>query len=399
MVVYMRDQTIGEKKDRKDEASWYVMCHMNPSWIEAMLQKDSSGMLLKEGDKPLPPYRFYVPYLYMPHIAVEKQTDKKYDDKSYDPMDDGNGLRDDLHNFVFIQASAERVNAIVKSEWNVKSRLRMYHYRDTEGRFVTIPDMDMRRFIRTLQNHHLNFFLDQPIGDYAVGDKVILQMEPWVGKVAEVKEVKVRKDRVSMTVALNIFNRMTSINFPDIGFGDVKFVDEEKGRLLSGNPITNYEEEIIDLLSHRFSHKHSDEVAESDRLRLKRLSAYSHIYVEDADDQARFTALKLICAYLRTDRSRKERYTQEVMALLGLENGQHSSVTDETQEGLQALSFTAAYLMTALFITTRNPRYRDAVKDYRHSHPECPDILRRFHSIVKGLKPRKPVRNDKRKKQ
>jgi hypothetical protein len=43
----------------------------------------------------------------------------------------------------------------------------------------------------------------------------------------------------------------------------------------------------------------------------------------------------------------------------------------------------------ALFITTRDPRYRDAVKAYYQSNPDGSAILRRYHSIVKGIKPKK----------
>jgi hypothetical protein len=201
-------------------------------------------------------------------------------------------------------------------------------------------------------------------------------MEPWVGRLAEIKAIKVRKDRTSITVSLNIFNRTKSINFPDVNVGDVQFVDEEKGRLLSGNPITNYEEEIVDLLSHRFTSKCTDKMVETDKERLKRLASYSRIYVEEPDEQARFMALKLLCAYLRADRARVAKYTDEISSRVS-----HLPFLN---------SFVDAYLTMALFITTRNPRYRDAVKAYCQSHPDCPEILRRYHRIVKGIKPKKP---------
>ena len=368
----MHNDLIDNDSCQSGATPWYVMCHMNPSWIENMLQKDSSGQLQTSEGGQLTPYRFYIPYLYMPHIAVDHQSGARFSDKHYAPEADKNGLRSDLHNFVFVQASAERIDAIVKSDWNMMSRLRLYYYRDTNGQKVTIPDAEMHSFIKTLQDHHLQFFLDQPIDDFSVGDKVILQMEPWAGRMAEVREVKVRKDSTSITVSLNIFNRMKSITFPDISFGDVVYVDEEKGRLLSGNPVTNYEEEIVDLLSHRFSKKVSEEVAESDKLRLKRLSSYSHIYVEDAYDHARFVALKLLCAYMMQNARKYNLYMQEVTNLLG------DKEIPETD--------THAYLMTALFITTRQAHWRTVVKNYRNTHPDCPVILRRFHAIVKDLK-------------
>ncbi len=38
-----------------DQLPWYVLRHLNPSWIESMLQKDSHGRFLKDDAAPLPP--------------------------------------------------------------------------------------------------------------------------------------------------------------------------------------------------------------------------------------------------------------------------------------------------------------------------------------------------------
>ena len=341
--------------------AWYVMIHMNPNWIEQMLQPEFASN------------QVYLPYLNMPHIAVDHTADDKEDDRQYNPTGDENALRGDLRNFVFVQTSEERIEALLKSDWNQNARFRMYHYRDTTGKAVTIPDAEMRCFIKTLQDHHLKFFLDQPVDHFSVGDKVILQMDPWVGKTAEIKEIRVKKDRTSITVALNIFNRTKSLNFPDVNPGDVVFVDKEKGRLLSGNPIVNYEEEVLDLLSHRFKQRYSEELAEDDKVRLKRLASYSRIYAEDPEDQARFAAMKLICAYLRENRGKVELCTKDVQGLL----------RDPVE------SMTDAYLTMALFITTRDPNYRDAVKTWRQSHPDTPSTFRRLYAIVKEIKAKK----------
>jgi len=388
----MQNNYIANENVRSTAAPWFVMIHMKPSWIESMLQKDSDGLFLKPEAGPQPPFRFYIPYLYMPHVNVPRQSDAQFTDKHYAPADDENGLRSDLHSFVFIQATAERVEAIVKSDWNMKSRLRLYHYRDTTGAKVTIPDTEMHCFIKALQDHHLKFFLDQPIDDFSVGDKVILQMEPWVGRVAEIREVKVRKDRTSITVSMNIFNRTKSINFPDVSYGDVKFVDEEKGRLLSGNPISNYEEEIIDLLSHRFGKHYTEEVAAADQLRLKRLATYDHIYVDDDYELARFTALRLICAYLLQNVKKRNLYQQQVTELL--QKVAVPSPSGEIQD-IHPQTDAEAYLMVALFIATRQAHWRAAVKDYRNSHPECPDVFRRYYALIKELRAKKTIANKK----
>ena len=388
----MQNDNIANENTRSTAAPWFVMIHMKPSWIERMLQKESDGLFLKPEAEPQPPFRFYIPYLYMPQVTVPSQSEAEFTDKHYAPVDDEDGLRSDLHSFVFIQASAERVEAIVKSDWNMRSRLRLYYYRDTTGAKLTIPDTEMHCFIKALQDHHLKFFLDQPIDDFSVGDKVILQMEPWVGRTAEIREVKVRKGRTSITVSMNIFNRTKSINFPDVSYGDVKFVDEEKGRLLSGNPINNYEEEIIDLLSHRFGKHYTEEMAAADQLRLKRLATYDHIYVDDGYELARFTALRLINAYLLKNAKKRKLYLQQVTHLL--QKVSVPSPSGELQD-IRPQTDSEAYLLVALFIATRQAQWRAAVKDYRNNHPDCPDVFRRYYAIIKELRAKKTVKKVK----
>ena len=361
----------GHSNTDNNAMPWYVMYHLNPAWIENILLKDSAGEFPAPDGAKLPPYRFYIPYHYMPHLSDAPHAGDP-DTKTYDPLQDKDGLRSDLHSFVFIQATEQRVEQIVQSDWNRSTRLHLYYYRNPSGGKVTIEDAEMKRFIRTLQDHHLSFYFDQPITDFSIGDAVKLQMEPWQGRSAVIKEIRIRNGQTNITVSLNIFNRLKSINFKDIHVGDVLFEDPAKGRLLSGNPITNFEEEIIDILYHRFCQRFSEDVAANDRLRLKRLSSYSHIFVEDGYDAARFASLRLICAYLREEKNKVQHYTQEVQDMLG---GRTVPLSDSD-----------AYLMMALFITTRQPQWRDAVKAYRNTCPSCPGILRRYHSIVKNLK-------------
>ena len=264
----------------KDTSSWYVMCHLKPQQIETMLQKDSAGLLCKQGDTPLQPYRFYVPFLYMPLLPTDDK--RQSTDKHDDLQDDVNALRNDLHDFVFIQASEERIRQIVDSEWNRNARLRLYHYRDTNRQEVKISDEEVRQLMETIQKRHLHFYIDQPLADFAADDRVILQMEPWRGKRGVVKKVAIKKGQLCMTISMNILGRTKSINFTDVRVGDVIFEDAERGRILSSDPISNYEEEIIDILSHRFARYEPDDVAELDRQRLKRLLTYNHIYVDSA---------------------------------------------------------------------------------------------------------------------
>lgn len=331
---------------------WYVMVHQNPRWIEAMLLKDSRGELLKDGAQPLPSYDFFVPYQFL-----RPSTDDE--------------LREDLRSFVFVHVSEQRIHDIVNSEWNAGARSHLHHYRDTNGHVVTISDSEMQQLRTTLQSRQLKFFFGQPIGDMAVGDTVILQFDPWRGKIGKVEKIAYKKGRLVMTVGVNIMNRTKSVKFEDLHDGDVLFADEERGRLLSGNLIENFENEMVNILGHKYREKAPQKVI-NDRSRLLRLLSYANMQMPDTDDHQRFTALMLLCSYLLFEAEARDRYKAQLQQWL---------------EGVtEARTATEAYLMVALFVVTRKPKYRDAAKAYRKTHSDCPDIIRRFLSKVSDIR-------------
>ena len=331
---------------------WYVMIHQNPRWIETMLLKDSRGELVKEGAPVLPPYEFFVPYQFL-----RPSTDED--------------LREDLRSFVFMQVSEKRIHDIITSEWNAGARSHLHHYRDTNGHVVTISDSEMQQLRTTLQSRQLKVFFGQPIGDMAVGDTVILQFSPWKGKIGKVEKIAYKKNRLVMTVGVNIMNRTKSVKFEDLHDGDVLFADEERGRLLSGNLIENFENEMVRILGHKFREKNPDKVIK-DRSRLIRLLSYASLQLTDADDHKRFTALMLLCSYLLFEKEARDHYKAQLAEWL-----------DGVRETRTA---TEAYLMVAMYVVTRKPRFRDAAKAYRKNHPDCPDVIRRFLSKVRDIR-------------
>lgn len=355
---------------------WYVLCHLNPQQIETLLRKDASGELRDRDRQDEPkdsPYRFYVPYNFLPTPeTLQAQQESNRSGKRDDSIDRNRGLRSDLHNFVFIQASAERVDRIVASPWNTSARLHLYYYRDHEGRKVVVQDADMNRLIKTIQDQHFMFYFDQPITDFTEDSEVILNIEPWVGQKGIIRKISYKKKRLCMDISMNIFNSTKSINFVDLQTGDIAFVDARQEQFLGEDFITSFEEHLIDLLSHKYTSTVSEEQARKDALKLKRLSAYYNIYMDDAAEQARFLSLRLVYASLR-------QWNQQVTDL----TSQAKSLLKDREQPADADD---AYLMTALFIATRSVKWREAVKTYRHSHPDCPDVLRRYHTIIKHLK-------------
>lgn len=368
---------MAETNDTKNAAGmpWYVMVHQNPRWIEAMLLKDSRGDLTPAGEQPRGPYEFFVPYQYLRPVARGRKSKAGRGASDNVAGDDRHStddtLREDLRGFVFVHVGAERIREIIRSEWNASSRSHLHHYRDTNGRVVTISDTEMSQLRQTLQSRQLKVFFGQPVGDMAVGDVVILQFDPWKGKMGKVEKIGYKRGRLVMTVGVNIMNRTKSVKFEDLRDGDVLFADEERGRLLSGDLIGNFEDELVSILGHKYREKSAGKVLK-DRTRLIRLLSYANMQMSDADDHRRFTALMLLASYLLFEQDARARYQAQVASWL--------AGVDE------ARTATEAYLMVALFVITRAPRLRDAAKAYRRSHADCPDIIRRFLSKVSDIR-------------
>ena len=370
-----------EKAKTDTSKRWYVMIHQKPQWIEAMLHKDSRGELSVGETEQLPPYEFFVPFQFMrPSVGDE--------------------LRNDFRTFVFINASEWRIQKIVNAEWNVKSHLHLHHYRDTNRRPVIISDREMQQLRDTIMNRQLKAFFGQPVGDMAVGDTVILQFDPWQGKMGKIEKIAYKKEHLLMTVGINIMGGAKSVKFEDLRDGDVIFADREKERLLSGNLIQNFENEMVNILGHKYREK-SEEKMQKDRSRLLRMLAYANIRIVDEDDQKRFTALMLICCHLLFEKEARARYLAQLQQWLSLDpvNRQPSTVNPQPSTvncqpstvncKLSTVNYpqtpTEAYLMVALFICTRNPKLRDAAKLYCKTHPDCPDIIRRLLSKVRDI--------------
>jgi hypothetical protein len=177
-----------------------------------------------------------------------------------------------------------------------------------------------------------------------------------------------------MTVAVNILGRTKSVNFEDLHDGDVIFSDHDTEQLLTGSLISNIEAPIATILEHYFR-KDNASLMRRDFPLLNRYFSYASIQIDDQDDLRRFTSLMFMCAVMLNEPTFVERYQPLLSEWLGTS---YSPGTDAD-----------AYIMLALFVATRNPRYRDAVKSYRKTHPDCSPIIGTFINKIRDVPTRR----------
>lgn len=356
---------------------WYVLTHPSPSQIEWMLQRENLGTFRRDDSPVSEPLEYFIPFQFLLRAPVSPAPVTVTEDYVARPVTDllaeeDNGIREALHSYIFIHADEQRVNTLLESEWNRAGRLHLYQYRTHGGTPLRIPDDEMRRFIVTLRNRQLRYYIGQPLDAIEEGDVVTLRIAPWEGHKAIITRMEVRGGRTRLTVTLDVLGNLTRVTFPDVKEGDVTFDDEALERLLSGNLVFNFEQEIIAILTRRFRRKPTEDDRRRDNSRLARLYGYHGIIVDNDNDRCRFTSLMLLCATLLGDKEGKKGYVEQLRGWLG---GHTEPATD-----------TEAYMMLALFVALRDPALRDAVKAYKKSHDDCPIIIRQMFAKVKRLR-------------
>ena len=350
---------------------WYVMVHLKPRWIDTMLYRESRGELVPQDKRddscPPEPFEYLVPYQFMRSDASDE-------------------LRSIFHHFVFIHASEERLYSILTSDWNTMSRTPLRHYRDKGGKPITISDEEYHQLYDTFMNSQLQIYFGLPVenlGEMVVGDEVTLLLEGWKGKRGRIERISLKKGKISMVVGVNILGSTKSVNFKDLHNGDVIFSDHYTEQLLTGNLISNLETQVATILGHYFE-KNSAEKMRRDFPRLRRFLSYGSIQIDNEDDLRRFTSLMLMCATMLGETDLCNRYRTQIEQWLGDEifNFEFS-----------IFNLSKAYMLIALFVSTRDPRLRDAVKAYRKAHPDCPPIIGTFINKVRNADTRKKLKS------
>jgi len=354
---------------------WLIIRHPNPKMIDDIFSKRKQVSLTEDEQKrPLPPFEYFIPFcdfqfrpsLARPHSAYDR-------DGKYEPKMDGEALRSDLRSFVFIHGDEWIVDAILSRSWNNALKSPMRAYRNHSGECVRVSDSQMRLFRNALRQRDFQICEGMPAtAEVREGDKVLIIDGPMEGGEGVITEIHERQGQLSLTVAFNMFDDKFQIAVPGISIGHVKLLSDDANRLLTDSIITNFEDELIELLCHRHGERGSAELNKADSRHLRFLDHYSNIEFDNDTSKAQFAALMLICAYLMNDKQRTTERTFQVQTLL-------EGVT-EPADDLQC------YLMTALFIATHDISLRQSIKNYRKTHPDCALAIRRLVSIAKKIK-------------
>ncbi len=351
---------------------WYILRHPKPTLIDDIFSRKVS-VSLQADEVPLGAFEFFIPFCeinFRPSM-MPKETDA-YDDRHYNPMLDGEAFRSDLHSYVFVYGSEKLIDTILLRSWNRNLKFPLRALREKNGHYATLSREKMDSFRNAIQQRDFQISESRPVTeDVRKDDAVNVVDGPMKGSSGYVTEICERNGQVTLTVAFQMFGNI-EVQVPGIQIDHVQLQDSRTSHLLRDSVLSNFENELIDLLCHRHGAHGSAEQNKADSRQLDFLLKYAEMKFESDEDSSKFTALMLICAYLKNDAALVERYTLQVRQLL--------EDTEQPSTDLQC------YLMTALFIATHDVNLRHRVKHYRQTHPDCSLTIRRFQSIAKKIK-------------
>jgi transcription antitermination factor NusG len=383
---------------------WCILRHSDSDLIGEIFSGKRKVYNPEEDDThPLPPFEYFIPFADLKQRPREQKDSDVADYKPYDAMLDERALRNDLHHFIFIQVTKEQILSILDAPWVKVLRNRLYVYKDEKGAPIEISDAEMERFKTVIKRYDFQIVNGEPSDDVHEGDQVTVVSGPMAGSDGRVTQIREREGQITLTIEFSMFQNKMCIAVPGVNIADVRLNAPETQQLLQDPVIGHFEDELIELLCHLHGKKGSHKLNKEDQKQLKFLYQYSDIVFEDnPENEAKFAALMLICAYLMDNKEETQRRLQEVQHLHDKlapptpnEVFQCSTVNDQCSMKEDSKLYTLnsqleesldCYLLTALFIATHNPEYRKAAKAWRKNHPDCSLAIRRFLSIAKQIR-------------
>lgn len=329
---------------------WFVMLHYDMKHFMEQLKTENALRLQAD--------RTIIESFY-PHEFLSRQTDK---------------LKSDLVNFVFLKASQSDIDKLLSEESNVAPRIRLKHYRNTDGTIATVPDKIMKEFLQACIKHRGEFEITPPISSIEATDKVRIISGPFTGYEALVTRVRLSHGAIHLNLALQLVSGVMNVQMCNVDKNKVTILNRENTDEIRTDFIEYTQNHLLDILEHRIKRVNDEAINRRDADMLTRLYRYRNYEIKNESARNHFQALMLICAHLCRYSSEEKVLTEQILASLSEMNRKSES---------KAATDTRTYLWIALYVSTHNPSYRDAAKEYVRDYQPKSAKLRRFVSLIR----------------
>lgn len=287
-------------------------------------------------------------------------------------------LSGDLVRFIFLRASEEELDELVFEKQDVTMRVRLFYYLDTDGSKAVVPDKMMQDFFDACLRYRGHFELTPPIDGIEAMDRVVIKSGPFAGCQASVVRARHSKGSLHLELVIEMVTGVMNILMSDVSKEQVVILNRSAVDAIRTDFIEYTQNHLLTILEHRVKRVADETVKQQDAAMLMRLFRYRNHHVVSEAARNHFLALMLICAHLC--RSTAEEQTLKEKVLESLE------VISQKSES-KAATDARTYLWIALYIVTRDPSYRDAIKKYMSDYQPKSPKLRRFVALIrKGKK-------------
>lgn len=279
-----------------------------------------------------------------------------------------------LRRFVFLKVRPTGLEALVQENWQRSRDYRLYHYRDRDGQELTTNDQMMARFKDACVEYGAKFEI---CTFSSADDKIIegitvkVREGAFKGLDAEVIQVQNHGHAVRFTIAVKLFgNNYAYIH--DCQEQDV-IISENDSPVFSLRFVDQVETFLFETLRQKVRDKHlPDEVSE----KLRDYYRLCNATFADDYQRDRFDALMSICASLLGNTSGKTRYNKRMKL-------RKKSLS--VQQATPASQTSLAWLLIALFVSTRDADYRTELKSLVSSMTSPDESVCHFLAVIRKL--------------
>lgn len=279
-----------------------------------------------------------------------------------------------LRRFVFLKVRPTGLYALDQENWQRSRDLRIYHYRDRGGHELTTTDAMMNRFKDACVEYGAKFeicTLPSAFDEIIKGITVKVRDGAFKGLDAEVVEVHNQGNAVRFTIAVKLFgNNYAYIH--DCQKQDVIISDGDIP-VFSLRFVSQVEAFLLETLRQKVRDKHlSDEVT----TQLRDYYRFCNATFADDHLRDRFDALMSVCASLLRNTSGKTRYNKRLKL-------RKKALAD--QPATAATQTSLAWLLIALFVSTRDAGYRTELKSLVSSMTAPSHSICHFLAVIRKL--------------
>jgi len=340
---------------------WYVMTHFEMKRFQEWLKMENAERL-GAGRAIIEP--FY------PRDFLRQQPG----DSSGAEKDAAEAVSEDLANFVFLKSSESDIDGLVNDNRRLGMRMYLRHYLDTDGSYAIVPERMMQDFLQACVKYRGHFEITPPIRSVEAMDKVRIKSGPFAGHEASVERVHLSHGAIHLELALQLVSGVMNIRMSNVDKNKVVILNHTSTDAIRTDFIEYTQNHLLLILEHRIKRVTDETVNRNDADMLTRLYRYRYHQVENESARHHFMALMLICAHLC-------RYTADEATLREKLLGTLADINCKSES--KAATDTRTYLWIALYISTHDPSYREAAKEYVRVHQPKSPKLRRFVSLIR----------------